>query len=181
MGAQGPERTLTCKTYPSDNIRTQSSLKQEEHSSASLSNFVTKGKKQINTHKAHIRHHVVTWAAPWPAVSQMSILSEGASWTDEGINEDCREMGESLPHGDGAKQAAGGTMSQLVEGQRKGRRERKWTVHLGTTSLMWTEDQSWEARGWVLSPHFAFLYFELASLTSVLLIKWWGKVLVIER
>lgn len=41
MGTQGPKRTPTCMTFPGDSIRTKSSLNQEEHPLASLSNLAT--------------------------------------------------------------------------------------------------------------------------------------------
>lgn len=59
-GTQGPKRTPTCITYPGDSTRTRSSLNQEEHPSASLSDLAT-------------------WLHTLAGVSQMSVLSEGVS------------------------------------------------------------------------------------------------------
>lgn len=56
--AQGPKRTPTCMTHPIDSVRTWSSLNQEEHPLASLSDLATE-ETQTHTHKAHIHHHVV--------------------------------------------------------------------------------------------------------------------------
>lgn len=60
------------------------------HSSGSLSNSVTAGKRKINTHEARILCHRIEWATPRPAASQMSALPEEAAWANEDEDEHYR-------------------------------------------------------------------------------------------
>lgn len=136
-GTQGPKRTPTRITYPGESIRTRSSLNQEEHPSASLSDLATE-ERQTYTKPTFITTWLHTLAGCKPDVSPIrgGFMNRCGNW------QKLWGKGESqCPVGMGRNRLLG--YSEIAAGGgREGKKSKKVSCRSGAASWIGSDHQS---------------------------------------